>query len=71
VDRFGYGVLLGLVIGLPLGIFLGWLLLRGLSGEPQHSGEQQQYKLRNKEEISWTDWRGRPRLVTIHREVEQ
>jgi hypothetical protein len=65
MGRFEDGVLLGLVIGLPLGICLGWLLFRGLSGESQR------YKLRNKEEISWTDWKGRLRLVTIHREVEQ
>jgi NhaP-type Na+/H+ or K+/H+ antiporter len=57
-------VLIGLIIGIPLGICLGWLLARGLSGESPR------YKLRNTEEIAWTDWRGKMRLVTIHREVE-
>jgi len=45
--------------------FLSFIILMYL-----FQGFQSTPRLRNVEEVVWTDWRGRERRITIHRRVE-
>jgi len=54
--------IVGLVIGVAIGVSLYSLI-------PSFQQSQSGRLLENMEEIRWTDWKGRERIVKIKREV--
>ena len=66
-------------IGSLIGLGIALVAIKMLSSKSQGGSQQQAFVLgssiqpqavmTNREDILWTDWRGRSRRITIHREV--
>jgi hypothetical protein len=59
------------VIACAAGIIIGVILCTLMrKSQPEYAYiPQQYYGYRNEETIVWTDWRGRERRITIHRDA--
>jgi hypothetical protein len=58
------------VAGAVLGGIAVHVYLTRFRSAPQHTAQHQPVMV-NKETWEWRDWRGRPRSITVHREVRQ
>jgi hypothetical protein len=62
-------LIMGIVLGAVAG-FIGAILLLSLhSSPPTASASPSLYS--NNEVWEWTDWRGRKRMITVHRSVRE